>query len=406
MAWTRLAVALAVAGILGWFAYGQARSLVASAFAGTVIARVGRVETVVSGPAVIALKERVIVAPVAGVVRQTAQEGDWVRSGAEVVTIANPAVQREVESRLAELDARIADYRAAEAGRTAEIAAGLADLGGRLGASMEAMRRAAEAGDVLVMADLHERIKVLADERRKLEDEKTQLAGGLSALLDARAKAESRLQGALFQLVAARPGYISYTFDGLEERLSLERLKGQDSRALLPLSAEPARVPNGAQVDAGAPVFKVADGDGTLVAVVLPNADGDYLAGHVRVHLVFPEMGNRRVPAEAIHFGPRERTGYRVVIFSTEGFLPEFLRTRRTKVDVVAETYEGIVVPRRALVTRDGTTGVYVVRRTVVRWEPVAVVGGNATAVVISGLDEGAAVVTTPWLVKDGLTMR
>ncbi len=389
-----------------WLALGWGRGLVAGMLTRVVIANPGRVETATVAPAVISLRERVSVAPVSGVVRLVAEEGQRVRTGAPVVELVNLAVQREVEARLAELDERIAAYRQREARETEAIREQLEAVGERLARALDALRRAAAAGDHRSMAEARDQVEAEARSRQTLVEQLQSLEGGLEALLEARAAAEVKLQGAIYQIPAAGPGHVSYALDGLESRLTPEALRAMDTRALLAVNPGNHRVIAGERVEAGTPLFKLAEGDLAYLGAVVPASEAAAIVDGAAVTVRFPEFRDQELPGRVVQAGVREKTGYQAVVVQVNGFLREFLRVRRTRVELVVTSPDGLVVPRSSLVTRDGQLGLYIVRETIVTFRPVTVLGGNAREAVVEGIAPGTQVVANPWLVREGRPIR
>ncbi|MHB8946025.1 MAG: HlyD family efflux transporter periplasmic adaptor subunit, partial [Bacillota bacterium] len=135
------------------------------------------------------------------------------------------------------------------------------------------------------------------------------------------------------------------------------------------------------------------------VAVVLPGDQLPAVDGKKMVTLRFPELKGQAVAATVERVGEKERNGYGLAVFSTDQFLTEFADLRRTPVQVVKESYAGVIVPRGALAQREGREGVFILRKSQVIFKPVTVVGFDRRRVAIDGIDPGAQVVTNPWLV-------
>jgi putative membrane fusion protein len=124
------------------------------------------------------------------------------------------------------------------------------------------------------------------------------------------------------------------------------------------------------------------------------------------VNVRFPDIHDDVVRGQVYHLGERERNGLVLVVVKLEE-APDALAVRReVEVLVVLETYRGTVVPRRALLGRNGRTGVLVVVRNTARFQAVEVLGGDARQVVVTGLPAGTEVVLNPWLLREGSRIR
>ena len=92
---------------------------------------------------------------------------------------------------------------------------------------------------------------------------------------------------------------------------------------------------------------------------------------------------------------------------ATSDFNSDLYQTRQNQVTVFRRSRQGPGVPKSALVTREGLTGVYVVERGVTVFHSVTILAASPTLAVVEGIPVGAEVVTNPWLVpKKGVRVR
>jgi putative membrane fusion protein len=328
---------------------------------GTVPARYGRVTVAIQGEALLVRKERVLFAGVTGRVRPVAQEGERVPRGALVARVltgqADGREVRRVEAALGEVERRaILDEQSPLVAR----------VGG--GGEREGVSAAA-----------------LAIARRGLEQEREALA--------------TQVAGRDQLVRTPLAGTVSYTVDGLEGILGPQSLpdllKEEVPVEGVARAAEPQVIRAQEAVVPGRPVAKVVDSFQVWFVVDLPREGA---------RLAWPRVGQRvRVrlrgggaPAgascRAAVTGRRDRRdGTRLVLAPVE-YWPEFGRLRRTTLEVLLAEYEGVWIPRSALVERNGATGVMVENWLGRQFQPVSVLGGDPERVAVDGLSPGSRV--------------
>lgn len=329
---------------------------------GTVPARYGRVAVAVEGEALVVRDERVIFAEVAGKIIPVAQEGERVARGALIARIVTGhSVERESQ-------------RIEEALREAERRA-ILDEQSPLAATAAAGEATGTSGTSLAAV------------RRELEKEREALTR----------------QAAGFDQLTRAPiaGTVSYTIDGLEGILGPQSLAGLLQEAVpmaeVARAAEPRVVKPQETVVPGRPAAKVVNNFRVWFVVDLPPGTPALprVGGPVRLRL----KGAGTPPGaacRAVVTDRREwRGGTRLLLSSVE-YWPEFGRVRRTGLEILLEEYEGVWVPRSALVQREGIFGVMSESWLGRQFQPVTVRGGDGERVVVDGLAPGTRVWKRP----------
>lgn len=191
-------------------------------------------------------------------------------------------------------------------------------------------------------------------------------------------------------VAAERPGLVSYNVDGLEmpAQSALRELESGNvqpgSDWLQRLTGERQRS-TPARVQAGEPLFKLVDPSRLWVAVELP-AEGVNLKPGQAVRAEFTALGSDALLGVASRSAPTD--GKVVLVLESQGQFPDSLQLlRRTPVKLLFDRAEGFLVPRAAVVTRDGDTGVWVQipGEADKRWVPVTVQGGDKTRLAVQG---------------------
>lgn len=75
---------------------------------------------------------------------------------------------------------------------------------------------------------------------------------------------------------------------------------------------------------------------------------------------------------------------------------------RETKLEVVINNQEGVLIPKDAIVTTDDGFGVYWKNKGFVLWQPIEIIEEKDDQVLVDGLDILTEVITTPKLVRKG----
>lgn len=331
----------------------------------TVPARVGRVTVTQTCEALVVRQEEVLFADLAGRVTPVAREGERVPRGALVARVAPPGGDEREGRRLD--DALVEAKNRAILDEQSPLARRAKASAGARGASAEA----------------------IASARRALEGERAALA--------------KRVSGREQLVRTAAAGTVSFAVDGLEGVLGPESLSGLLNEAG-PVSgaargSQITAVKPGEEVVPGQPVAKVVDNFQVWFVV-------DFPEGEARTQL--PPVGRRlrlRLQGAGVPSGAtfratltarRDGPGRSRLVLAPVEYWPEFGRLRRTTVEVRLGEYEGVIIPRSALVKRGEATGVAVESWLGRVFQEVTVRGGDSERVVVDGLAPGTRVWKNP----------
>jgi len=183
------------------------------------------------------------------------------------------------------------------------------------------------------------------------------------------------------QVVSPAPGVVTLFTDGTEGRLSFAPGTSPPAPQVLALKPQPGQLQEGQAVTVGQPLARVVDTSRMRLCVVLPPAEVAGLAERSRALVRFPDGREITMRPEAYHAGD-DRTYGTITLVSGE-WVEDLLRTRLITVEIIKERATGLLVPRRALVERDGQAGVFVVKKTLAQWVKVEVKGEKGALVAI-----------------------
>jgi putative membrane fusion protein len=373
---------------------------------GVALAREGRVEETISCQGFVIRHETVLRSPVTGTVSLSLAEGERARAGAEVAQLADAEERREAAAAVARLEAELAAYDAERGPEKEALEAELAAIRAEGQAQAENLRLACLAADFPGIDASSRALAVAGRRRRDAEDRLAVIREGRERLEQELAAAEGALERSTFPVFAPGAGVVSYCLDGLEEILTPDSIGRYTTRQVLAMVSRPVFTAEETRLRAGEPVARIVSDREVLLAVVVTNSQADRMVAVRDVTLRFPAFeGRREAAARLHHVGERERNGYCLITYATGELLDGMVSGRQVEAVIVLKTLSGTVVSRKAVVQRGGMDGVFVLDRNVCRFQPVEVRGGNEDEVVVKGLPAGTPVITTPWLVDEGLRL-
>jgi len=367
-----------------------------------IMVREGALDRVAGGRALVARRETVVLAPADGVLHWLVATGERVRAGTVVAELGNPMA---VEAALR--DQALLEQRLAEAGAAlAPLEQELAGLRERLAQAAGRLRSATIRGDAAEVAQREAELGSVLAQHASRQADRLRIESTIHGLKENLRAQQQLVQGLTVRVVSPVAGVLVRELDGLEQTVAPRQLSRLSSRQLMAFEPRPGAPEEGQTVRAATPLFKVVDSLEAYACLALPVRDVEQLEVSRPVNVRFPDIHDDVVRGQVYHLGERERNGLVLVVVKLEE-APDALAVRReVEVLLVLETYRGTVVPRRALLGRNGRTGVLVVVRNTARFQAVEVLGGDARQVVVTGLPAGTEVVLNPWLLREGSRIR
>ncbi|MBC9783286.1 hypothetical protein H1S01_02025 [Heliobacterium chlorum] len=210
--------------------------------------------------------------------------------------------------------------------------------------------------------------------------------------------------GSLQDVFSPRAGLISYRMDGLEEVLNSRVLDELNPEQLATLREKPWEVNPDSVVQKGTPLFKVVD-----------NLEKAYFLIHYNVKdLGGPLVPTRRVTLAINAAGPNfygkvlnVRGGDDVwALIQLSNPPMDVLKARTIPLLLVDKVHKGVLLPKSALVERNGEQGVWVSVKNRAEWRNVNLVYAVGEQVIVEGLDEGLLVIQNPTLLKEGQEIK
>jgi len=235
--------------------------------------------------------------------------------------------------------------------------------------------------------------KVQAGERVGLEMPVFQVEGSGGTALE---------NGALVTVTAPMAGVVSYVSDGLEEIFRPNELQALDMDKIEKLEADVIDNTQEVVVEKGKRFCKIVNNlAGIQLYVEFPlDIFEKPLQKNQQINLFFPEF-NKEAQGTIIDLKGVAHTAQ--VLLELPETWYSLLNQRTQKVEIILEKKAGIILPKEALISKEGQeTGVYCLRKGFVFWQPVKIILEDGENLLVEGLEQLSEVVLNPRLVKEG----
>jgi putative membrane fusion protein len=199
-----------------------------------------------------------------------------------------------------------------------------------------------------------------------------------------------------------RGGIISFEPDGWEQVLDGFSLEGGDRNIF---DYTPRQFNDGVfQYERGEPICKVIDNLVPLRMVVRfeTSALSEPLEISDTMQLIYRDEILGKARCESVWSGEDHQT----VILNLDSFNEDLLVRRKIDVDCVTAAYQGVIIAEKALVKKPKGYAAYRIKEGKVELCPLKVLKIHQGQAVVEGIQAGDTIVTTPYLVSEGMTYR
>ncbi len=374
--WGRFFRSIILLGLIGYVIYRLAMGFLLETDK-TFTAVYEKIDIPQVSDAIIFRNELVVHTNIGGDIRYNAVEGDRVKKGLKVADITRATVEEPLEgSSPEETDQSVQALTVTEDQIEEQIAL-----------VVEQLLIARTAGDMGLTTDLKEELD-LKIERKNMLGEMVESSQGYAA-----AYVGTGAEGQTVSFYSPKSGIITYYSDGMESILTTDNLYKLDYEAIMD---QPINVRNltAEQVQKGAPVYKIVDNSVWMMVALVDRKDLNLYEQGRRVVIEMDEERVNGTISKVFETGERGA----IVLKITEQ-MSQFHRQRLVTANVIREQYQGLKIPRSALITQDDITGVYMLgldNRAV--FKPVSVIGYHEefavvkTGITIDVLEDGETV--------------
>lgn len=391
------------------FTWTYIRSALLSALIGVTRGESGTLADSVSGEAVFAGGISVVTAPAPGAVRFLVQSGESVRLGQPIAEVGAPSTAAAFLESIAFAKEALADYEMETDDEFASLLSRVQPAYEKsvlLFFEMQDCYAAGETGKArtaeATLASVGSSISADRERLLQIEAERSRLASSIASIAAAQ-------KASTVQVLAPASGTYVSDFCEIDSKFTEESLAGKDASELLALSREakgarPLSVKEGQTVSTGDVLGRVVSGQKVAFYLPIKTEDRPDLAGGRDVDITFTATGERESGViTAIEDG--KPPGYSIIA----GEMPLVSlgkMVRAGAVSLVIRSRTGIIVPKSAVLEKDGNTGVLTIQKTYARFIPVEVLMTREDKAVVRGISAGDEVVSRALSFLEGKRVR
>lgn len=313
-------------------------------------------------------------------------EGDRVATGKPILKISqNEGVDENISLKIEKINERIEEIKKAETDNNF-FASDKQKIDASIQKNMSELKAVTESGDYSKIEKIKNELAADIYKKSLIYGTESFSGQNLEQLTQEKAALEQIQKENLNVIYARTSGLVSYELDGYEGVLKPENIQALTAANLQKIYEEidNKNKDKKAEISEG---VKVVDNFEWYIASIIPKGvlTKDDLGRAIRVR--FKDQGDLVVNGTLKHFNEGDEKGNLIVV-KTDEQLKDFQRIRTANVEIITKYNEGLIVPQKCIIEKEGLKGVFIERSGIAKFVPIKILIANDVEALVQNLEK------------------
>jgi putative membrane fusion protein len=352
----------------------------------TEIVKYDSIENSIKTKALIVRNESTTMLPAGVEINYTVSEGERVALGKKILEIVkSDQADENISLKIKQLDDRIQEIKQADINNNF-FSKDKEKIENQIKDRVADLKSIAKAGELERLDEVKNDLAANLYKKSLIYGEGSFFGKNMEQLQKEKAVLEEIYNNSIDVIYAQAPGVVSHSLDGYEQILCIGNIKDFKLNNIREImnSLEAGNRGNGQNTTAG---VKIVDNFEWYICSLISIEQTKDLKPGKKIRLRFPELENAEVNAE-VHEVSQPEGGINMVIIRINEHVNDFQKKRIAEVDIIKNYNEGFTVPAKALVVKDNIKGLYVLKKGIVKFIPVAVMNEEKERCLVRNLDK------------------
>lgn len=350
----------------------------------TEMVKYDSMENTVAAQGVLIKNEWSIALPLNTAADYKVNEGERVAIGKPILKISkSDGADENISLKIDKINERIEEIKKAEADNNF-FAADKQKINASIQNSVSELKNVAESGNFSKLEEVKNELAASVYKKSLVYGTESFSGQNLEQLMKEKTTLEQIRQNNLNIIYARTSGLVSYELDGYEEVLkpdNIQALKSESVLEIIDIANDKKKKVE--KIDG----VKVVDNFEWYIAAVIPKGvlSKEDIGKSIRVR--FSDYENSVVNGTLKHFNEGNEKGNLIVV-RTDEQLKGFQKIRTANVEIVTRYSEGLIVPLKCIIEKEGLRGVFIERSGIAKFVPVKITIANDKEALVENLDK------------------
>jgi putative membrane fusion protein len=373
---TILFVAVCIAYVFRYFAYKIETEMV----------KYDSMENTIATQGVLIKNEWSMTLPIGTVADYKANEGDRVSIGKQILKISkNDGADENISLKIDKINERIEEIKKAEADNSF-FAADLKKIDANIQDSVNELKTVTKSGDFSKLEEVKSDLAANVYKKSLVAGTESFSGQNIEQLMSEKAALEEIQKNNLNVIYARTGGLVSYELDGYEAVLKPENIQALKASSILEIIKtinEKSEKKNEEKAEG----VKIVDNFEWYIASVIPKGILTKEDIGKTILVRFKDANNTVVSGTLKHFNEGSETGNLIVV-KTDEQLKNFQKMRVADVEIITKHAEGLIIPLKCIVEKEGIKGLFIERGGMVRFVPIKISISDENEALVINLDK------------------
>lgn len=319
-----------------------------------------------------------------------ANEGDRIATGKPILKISkNSGTDENISLKIAKINERIEEIQRTDQDNNF-FAQDKQKLAANIDSNVKQLKSIAASGDLAKLETVKNELAANVYKNSLINGSDSFTGQYLEKLIQEKKTLEEIQRNNLNVIYARTSGVVSYELDGYEEMLkpeNIKTLKASNIQSVLEgLTGKSKKGKEKDKIEKSEGVKVVDNFEWYIAAIVPANTVNEEQIGKT-FKVRFSDINNTLVSGTLVRYDAGNEKGSLVVI-KTDEQLKDFQRIRLSNIEIITKRSEGMIIPDRCLVEKDGLKGVYIDRSGMVKFVPVKILLHSGKEILVENLSK------------------
>nr|WP_278335739.1 HlyD family efflux transporter periplasmic adaptor subunit [Proteiniborus sp. DW1] len=346
----------------------------------TVIAEAGVIEDIVSSKGIVIKDEFVYKSETQGTVSLLKQEGEKVAKGVQVARI-NRAEGSTYSNELEEINRQIEILKKSSDNKEI-LNEDKNKIHDNIASIIDELQNSILSGnysDALIHRDT---LLMTIDKQQLVAGQNSLMSNSLDNLLERKNEIIKNMESSKHVSYAPKSGIISYQLDGLEDIFTISKINDYESSDYRLIDVNKTDLTEKNIVNFGEPVYKIIDNFTWYIMTEVDSKGMDKLEEGKTIYIKIND-DERKIISRVVRL-VKENDKCFIILKLTEYF-HEYYNERYLDIHIVKNTYEGLIIPSKSIIEKDGIKGVYIKDISgIVKFRPIKILASHNEHTIVS----------------------
>lgn len=346
----------------------------------TVTISSGSIEESISAKAIVLKDEIVYKSEAQGTVSLLKEEGEKVGRGVQVVKI-NRIDGSSYSKELEEIEKQI-DVLKNTSGSDEVYTNDKEKINDSIDIIINKLQDSILNGDYYEASVYKDNLLQNIDKQQLVTGQKSLLSQSIDSLLEKRDKIIKNIETSDIISYSPKAGIVSYQLDGLEDVFSANKIDDYKPGDFRIIDIVKTDLKEKDQVKYGDPVYKIINNFTWYLMTEIDAKDMDKLEENKLIYIKINDK-DKKITSRIVKL-VKNKDKYFMILKLTEYF-HEFYNERYLDIKIVKNTFQGLMIPNKSIIEKDGMKGVYIKDISgIVKFRPIKILTSNDEYTIVS----------------------